>query len=186
LAVDAPCVLTDFGLHWALTPCALVLEEWNKCICREIVPLANLIGRAFTHDEERVSGGAFDYAATARPTGVRILCRFGQEQNGGGVRRCAHTRFDMPSTALLAVDPSKSYSGRSAFVPMMQPTHFGDGDEAASVGELHTAWIRRILVQCEMHASALIVSNERLKVPRRTALVKIRQRDRGIRDVLCQ
>jgi hypothetical protein len=41
----------------------------------------------------------------------------------------------------------------------MQPAHFGDGDDAASVGELYTAWIRRILVQCEMRASVVIITN---------------------------
>ena len=54
----------------------------------------------------------------------------------------------------------------------MQPAHFGDGDDAASVGELYTAWMRRILLQCEVCASAVIVTDERLKMPRQTALVE--------------
>lgn len=54
----------------------------------------------------------------------------------------------------------------------MQPAHFGDGDDAASVGELYTAWIRRILVQCEMRASAVIVADERLKMPAQAGLVE--------------
>ena len=54
----------------------------------------------------------------------------------------------------------------------MQPAHFGDGDDAASVGELYTAWIRRILLQCEVRASPMIVTDERLKVPGQTALVE--------------
>ena len=54
----------------------------------------------------------------------------------------------------------------------MQPAHFGDGDDAASVGELYTAWIRRILLQSEVCATPLIIIYERLKVPGQTALVE--------------
>ena len=54
----------------------------------------------------------------------------------------------------------------------MQPAHFGDGDDAARIGELYTAWIRRILLQCEVRASPMIVTDERLKVPGQTALVE--------------
>ena len=54
----------------------------------------------------------------------------------------------------------------------MQPAHFGDRDDAASVGELYTASIRRILVQCEMGASAVIITDERLKMPAQAGLVE--------------
>jgi hypothetical protein len=63
-------------------------------------------------------------------------------------------------------------SGRSAFVPVMQPAHFGDGDDAATVEGLYTAWIRRILVQREMRASAVIITDERLKMPAQAGLVE--------------
>jgi len=54
----------------------------------------------------------------------------------------------------------------------MQPTHFGYGDDTASVGGLYTAWIRRILLQSEVRASPVVVTDERLKVPGQTALVE--------------
>ena len=54
----------------------------------------------------------------------------------------------------------------------MQPAHFGNGYNAASIGELYTASIRRILLQCEVRASPVIVTGERLEVPGQTALVE--------------
>ena len=54
----------------------------------------------------------------------------------------------------------------------MQAAHFGYGNDAASACELYTAWIRRILLQCEVCASPVIVADERLKVPGQTALVE--------------
>jgi hypothetical protein len=54
----------------------------------------------------------------------------------------------------------------------MQAAYLGYGNDAASAGELYTAWIRRILVQCKVCASPVIVTDERLKVPRQTALVE--------------
>src|SRR4051812_21324494 len=77
----------------------------------------------------------------------------------------------MPSTALVA-ESQKSCSGRSAFVPVMQPADFGYGNDAASVGGLYTASIRRILLQSKVCASPVIVTDERLKVPGQTALVE--------------
>src|SRR4051794_5953228 len=50
-------------------------------------------------------------------------------------------------------------SGRPAFVPVMQPADFGNGDDAARIRELHTAWIRLIFVQREVRASSMIVAD---------------------------
>ncbi len=63
-------------------------------------------------------------------------------------------------------------SGRPAFVPVMQPAHFRHGDDAAGLRRLYGAWIRRILLQCEVRASSMIVADECLKVPGQTALVE--------------
>ena len=55
---------------------------------------------------------------------------------------------------------------------VMQPAHFRDGDDAASVGELYTAWVGRTLLQCKVRASPMIVTDESLKVPGQTTLVE--------------
>ena len=54
----------------------------------------------------------------------------------------------------------------------MQPADFGNGEDAARIRELHTAWIRRIFVQREVRASSMIVADECLKVPEQAALVE--------------
>ena len=54
----------------------------------------------------------------------------------------------------------------------MKSAHFGNGDNAASIGDLYTASIGRILLQSEVCASPVIVIDERLKVPGQTALVE--------------
>src|SRR5919106_4083714 len=72
----------------------------------------------------------------------------------------------------LAVELSKSCSSRSAFVPVMQPAHFGERDDPAGLRRLYTARIWRILLQCEVGASSMIVADERLKVPGQTGLVE--------------
>lgn len=58
--------------------------------------------------------------------------------------------------SLRAVELSNSCLGRPAFVPVMQPANFGDRDDAARFGELYSAWIRRILFQCEVRAGPVI------------------------------
>src|SRR5688572_10931545 len=57
----------------------------------------------------------------------------------------------------------KSRSGGAAFVPVMH---------AASTRELYTAWIQRILVQCQLRPRPVVIINERLEVPEQTALVE--------------
>jgi hypothetical protein len=54
----------------------------------------------------------------------------------------------------------------------MQPAHFGDGDDAASIGDLYRRSIRRILLQCEVRARPMIVTDGSLKVPGQTGLVE--------------
>ncbi len=57
----------------------------------------------------------------------------------------------------------------------MQAAHFRDGDDAARLRRLYGAWIGRVLVQCEMGASSMIVADERLNVPRQSGLVEHNQ-----------
>jgi hypothetical protein len=54
----------------------------------------------------------------------------------------------------------------------MQPAHFRNRDDAASTGELYTAWNRRILVQCQVRPRLVIIIDERLEVLEETALVE--------------
>ena len=54
----------------------------------------------------------------------------------------------------------------------MQPAHFGDRDDAARIGELHSASIRRTIVQREVRASPMIIAEECLKVPGQAVLVE--------------
>ena len=88
--------------------------------------------------------------------------------------------------SVRAVELSNSRSGRPAFVPVMQPAHFRDRDDAAFVGELYIAWVRRILLQREMRAGSMIIVNERLKVPPQTALVEYEQVVEAFANELCQ
>ena len=54
----------------------------------------------------------------------------------------------------------------------MERAHFRDGDDVACTGKLYTAWIRRILLQCQVRASPMVITCEHLKVPRQTTLVE--------------
>src|SRR3954469_1931443 len=99
------------------------------------------------------------------------------------VHQC-HQYFFNDVAAFLEL--SEPCSGRPTFVSVMQPAHFSDGDDAASIGELYAAWFRRILLQCEVRASPLIVTDERLKVPGTDCSRLTRPCDRGVRDGLCQ
>ena len=81
-----------------------------------------------------------------------------------------HTGGEPVSVRSRSVE--KSLSGRSAFAPVMQPAHFGDRDDEASIRRLYTPWVRGVLLQCEVRASALVVRDERLKMPAQAGLVE--------------
>ena len=54
----------------------------------------------------------------------------------------------------------------------MQAADLGDGNDVAGIRRLYTPWMRRILLECEVRASPMIITDERLKVPGQTALVE--------------
>ena len=127
-------------------------------------------------------GDALSHATSSPVTGATArhhdssewrVCRSGLAADNRSPRRCAHEDQTLLQwSAALESNDLKSCSGRSAFVPVMEPAHLRDRNDAASTGELYTPWNRCILLQCEVCASPMIVPDERLKVPRQTALVE--------------
>ena len=59
-----------------------------------------------------------------------------------------------------SVELSEPCSGRPTFVSVVQPAHFSNGDDAASIGAVYAACLRRILLQCEVCASPMIMGHE--------------------------
>jgi hypothetical protein len=54
----------------------------------------------------------------------------------------------------------RSCSGNSALVPMMQAAHLRDGDDPSGFRRLDVARLWRVLLQCEVRASSVIIADE--------------------------
>ena len=135
-----------------------------------IVPLANLMATRCRTQRAVWSLGLRPGTTTHRSGESADL---GLAADNRSPRRCAHEdQTSLQWSTGLESNDQKSCSGRSAFVPVMEPAHFRDGDDVACTGKLYTAWIRRILFQCQVRASPMIITCEQLKVSRQTALVQ--------------
>src|SRR4051794_20149587 len=130
------------------------------------------------HDEQCVKRWSLSLrrdGPASRAFRIRAVCGLASRQWPAPEKMRTHAiRYacNQSRCCLLRLILKTVVSGRSPFVPVMQPAHFGNGDNAAGIGELYTPSIGRILLQCEVRASPVIVKGERLKVPGQTSLVE--------------
>ena len=54
----------------------------------------------------------------------------------------------------------------------MQSTDLRNRNDPASIGPLHTARLRAVLLQCQMCPAAMVIIKEHFEIPAQTALVE--------------
>src|SRR5215471_6810702 len=65
-----------------------------------------------------------------------------------------------------------SVSGSPTLVPVMQSAHLRDGDNSSALAPLHRPWFGRVLLQRQMRAGFVVISQEPPDLPTQRLFIK--------------